>query len=203
MYKIILFLSLILIISCKEKSIDSKKYLFEFRGPQGKEAVLYKIEALKKTSRAFLPIQRITTGEKILLPKGRYFIANQCTSFEFEHSRSQKIVLGSLKLQLSGKLAEEDPEFSQNNTLSVVCIDPFDKKEHWFQNKTELDILPGKNSLFVGGRKIELKAAMDSPVKEVLNLNSVTLKSPSTSTINHFFISSLNSAHMENNFVVS
>lgn len=102
---------------------------------------------------------RLPTNTKILLPKGRYFLANECSSYEFTNDGGvieQKVVLSKLSISFANRSSNVQFLNQNGNTYNSLCYDPIDGKEHWFANKSNFDILPGKNTISISGRNIAL-----------------------------------------------
>ncbi|APJ03860.1 hypothetical protein [Silvanigrella aquatica] len=199
-----LLLILLFLPSCQKNSSSEGKQYVVFLGLPNKDVTLYKVTKNNKDKKIYYPLMRLTTNTKILLPMGNYLLANECTSYEFfnDGTHEQKVVLSKLSLNF-GKNNQNQVINKIGNTFNSLCYDPLDKQEHWFINKSEFDILPGKNILSVSGRDVELNLHPTLFSDKKIQLWPLTLSSPINTDSSKFFSLPLDLTSTEKKFVIS
>lgn len=194
---------ILLFISCKKISSNEGKQYFIFLGIDNKDVTIYKVTKNDNGKKVYYPLMKLLTNSKVLLPAGSYLLANECSSYEFSNDgmHEQKVVLSKLSLTFNNK-KNEFLNLSQN-TYNSFCIDPIDGQEHWFTNKTEFDVLPGKNVISVSGRNVELNLHPEYYSVKKIQLWPLTLSSPINTDSSKFFSLPLELSSNEKKFVIS
>ncbi|BBH53303.1 hypothetical protein [Fluviispira sanaruensis] len=204
--KLCIFIFFILFISsCRKISSDNERQYFVFQGLANKDVILYKITKDDKKNKVYYPIMKVSTNTKVLLPKGKYFLANECSSYEFnnESEKEEKVVLSRVSIILGSKNSEKNSLDQKENIYNSFCIDPLDGKEHWFINKMNFDILPGKNSLTISGRNIDLNFQAGLFSDKRIDLWPLKLSSPINTDSSKFFSLPLDLGTKDKKFVIS
>nr|BFD32064.1 hypothetical protein GTC16762_16820 [Pigmentibacter ruber] len=202
--RFLVFLFLILFInSCNKNSSSEDKKYFIFLGNPNKNVTIYKVNN-SNNKKIYYPLMRITTNTKTLLPVGIYALANECSSYEFNHdgTKDQKIVMSKVSLVFNSK-NNNQLENTLSNTFNSYCIDPLNKQEHWFVNKSDFDILPGKNILSISGRNVEFNLDPLIYSEKKVQLWPLTLSSPINTDSSKFFSYPLDLSTQEKKFVIS
>lgn len=192
-----------LVISCNKSSTGEGKNYFIFLGNPNKSVTLYKVNKTDN-KKIYYPLMRILTNTKTLLPAGTYIIANECSSYEFSHDalKEQKIVMSKVTLVFNSK-NNNSLENIQGNTYNSFCYDPLDKQEHWFNNKSEFDILPGKNLISISGKNVEFNLDPLIYSEKKIQLWPLTLSSPINTDSSKFFTYPIDLSEQEKKFVIS
>ena len=198
-------LILFLIPSCKKNSSIEGKQYFIFLGLPNKDVTIYKITKNNNDKKIYYPLMRLSTNTKILLPTGNYLLANECSSYEFFNDgvHEQKVVLSKLSLTFGNKNANIQLLNTFGNTYNSFCYDPLDGQEHWFTNKSEFDILPGKNLISISGRNIDLNLHPTLFSDKKIPLWPLTLSSPINTDSSKFYSLPLDLSPREKKFVIS
>lgn len=191
--------------SCKKNSSTEGKQYFIFLGIPNKDVTIYNVTKNSNEKKIYSPIMRLSTNTKILLPIGNYLLANECSSYEFFNDgiHEQKVVLSKLSLIFGNKSGNNQLLNKFGNTYNSFCFDPIDKQEHWFTNKAEFDILPGKNMISISGRNIELDLQPTLFSNKKIPLWPLTLSSPINTDSSKFFSLPLDLSSHEKKFVIS
>ncbi len=191
--------------SCKKNSSNEGKQYFIFLGLPNKDVTIYKVTKNSSDKKIYYPLMRLSTNTKILLPMGRYLLANECSSYEFFNDgiHEQKVVLSKISLNFGNKSGSNQLFNMIGNTYNSFCYDPLDGQEHWFMNKSEFDILPGKNMISISGRNIELNLHPSLFLDKKIPLWPLTLSSPINTDSSKFFSLPLDLSSHEKKFVIS
>jgi hypothetical protein len=217
--KIFIFiLTILFTLSCSKNSSKEGKQYFIFLGIPNKGVTLYKVTKNNSNKKIYYPLMRLSTNTKILLPIGIYLLANECSSYEFfnDGAKEQKVVLSKVSLQFHNKNKNDSNSNPINgtdnnfrfenlvgNTYNSFCYDPLDGQEHWFTNKSEFDILPGKNVISISGRDIELNLQPSLFSDKKISLWPLTLSSPINTDSSKYFSLPLDLSPKEKKFVIS
>ncbi|KAB8033391.1 hypothetical protein [Fluviispira multicolorata] len=201
----ILIFFIFLFSACRKISSDNEKQYFVFQGLSNKDIILYKMTRDDKDNKVYYPLMKVNTNTKVLLPKGKYFLANECSSYEFnnESEKEEKVVLSRVSIILGNKNITNNSLDQKENVYNSYCIDPLDGKEHWFINKLSFDILPGKNSISISGRTVDLNFQAGLFSDKRIDLWPLTLSSPINTDSSKFFSLPLDLTLKEKKFVIS
>lgn len=133
--KLCLLTTPLLIVGCPRRPSSDATSPLQFQGPAGHEAVIYRVVPRKNSAAGTLPstttasgvapvvsaqsgsaakefhyspLLRVSTGSQVMLEPGRYFIANACSGYAFEHlaTKPSTIHLGRLELVLQEPMVE-------------------------------------------------------------------------------------------------
>lgn len=166
-------------------------YLY-FRGFPNKEVLLFRLSTDHNGAQKRTPLLKLKTNSKVLLPAGKYLLANECTSYEFSHGQSQTdptvIYLSHVQIKLAGRVPTKDELLDKNQVISAVCFNIFENKKTLIQNQGEFDILPGKNKLSVSGKSFPFDLKPSEFKDFNLDLSSVSLRSDFEKGSHPFFV---------------
>lgn len=196
-------ISILILISCHKSSSNEDKKYFIFLGNPNKSVTIYKVN-FSNNKKIYYPLMKISTNTKTLLPVGTYVLANECSSYEFNNDgvNEQKIVMSKVSLVFNTK-NNNQLENAQGNTYNSFCNDPLNKQEHWFTNKAEFDVLPGKNIISISGRNVNLDLDPRVYSEKKIQLWPLTLSSPINTDSSKFFSYPLDLSTQEKKFVIS
>lgn len=168
----------------------SDQYLY-FRGYQNKEVLLFRIEKNASGGQKRIPLSRLWTNTKVLLPKGHYAIANQCSVYEFDHGQQPDtptiVYMSRLQLRFAGRLPTIQDQQDQKQPVPVWCANSFLGKSSTFDHQTEFDVLPGSNTVFVSGNKVAFQLNPKEFKDFQLSLSSLSLVSAFEKNNHPFF----------------
>ncbi len=136
-------------------------------------------------------MERVYTNTKIILPRGRYLLSNECSSYEFtqEGHTSKRIFLSHLQLDLLGNKPSKDEIQDDNQVIQSLCYNVLNQKEYSNKNKVQFDILPGKNSIFLSGKSLEFNIKPETFENFSYSLVPLSLlSSPFDGESPHFFV---------------
>ncbi|RDB35852.1 MAG: hypothetical protein DCC88_08090 [Spirobacillus cienkowskii] len=205
MRKIIFVLIFFILISCNKNTSEEGKQYLVFLGLPDKDVTLYKVIKKNESNNFFYPLLRLKTNSKLLLPVGDYLLANECSSYEFTNdgTTEKKVVLSKLSLMFANKSAENKKLNLSENTFNSLCNDPMNKQEHWYNNRSEFDVLPGQNTISISGRNVELNTQPTIFSDKKVSLWPVTLTSPNNTDSSKFFSLPTDLLSNEKRFVIS
>jgi hypothetical protein len=164
----------ILFLSCERKPASEPKGTFLLEGPEGKEAVIYRVVKAGMGGRhaEYLPHVKVGTNVSIPLEAGHYLIANECSSFPFEHKASgeSRIKLSNVRLDVATvpvppptatgneDLPEKDRKDSNidpselQDMIAVSCIDPIEERRQEWTTKLDFQLFAKESRIWIGGR---------------------------------------------------
>lgn len=190
----------------------SSGYLY-FRGFKNKEVLLFKVTSDPNGFQKKTPLLRLSTNSKVLLPKGKYVLANECSFYEFDHGDKNDsptvIYLSHLQLKFSGRLPTKEELIEKNQIINSRCYNLFESKQTASENQDEFDILPGKNNIFISGKNFLFDLKPQEFKDFTLDLSSVSLSSSFENQFHPFFATPIidsadkNKKISDNNHVLS
>lgn len=190
-----IIISITFIISCQKYSNTNKSQYLYFDGQKNKEALLSKVLISKSGQKNLVPLERVFTNTKIVLPAGHYLLSNECSSYEFtqEAAKPKRISLSHLELNLLGdsssKEKEQDEIHDDNQVVQSLCYNILNQKEYSYKNRLQFDILPGKNNIFISGKNLNFDFKPESAENLSLDLISLSLLSTHIDRESpHFFV---------------
>lgn len=180
-----------LLNACKFQDKGKEQTLY-FEGHANKTVMLYKIQKDNKNMLKYSPVRTLTTQFKYSMPPGTYLIANDCTSYVFTLNPNEQkhIRLNTFQIKFFENQDYQVPLINAEDThnVDVQCTNVVINKKNSFSNKTEFDILPGKNQIKLAGINILFESGENEEKNFFIELSSLKLISPLEKDTTQFFL---------------
>lgn len=174
--------------SCENHIEGVQEGFLYLEGPENKEVILYRSSLDEASKKKLVPLKKLKTNTKILLPSGAYLLANECSSYEFERSAKNEvhITLNQLQVHLFEKKPNEKLE--KNQVINSLCYNAVSNRDSTYTDKTEFDLLPGKNWIAIAGKTFWYQLEPNKTENLSLDLSSISLQTTLPSQNVNFFL---------------
>lgn len=181
-------MSVLFFASCQDQTEGVQRGFFYLEGPDNKEVILYRSSFDEASRKKLVPLKKLKTNTKILLPSGSYLLANECSSYEFFHSAQKEfhITLNQLQLGFFGKKSGEP--LDKDQVVHSLCYNVVANRDQHYTDKTEFELLPGKNWISIAGKTFSFQLEANKAEKLSLDLNPISLQSTLPSEGVNFFL---------------
>jgi len=154
------------------------------KGPKKTEVSVF--EVTKNTQ--YIYKGHLTSTNQLKLPPGNYIATNECSTYPFSLSNQPiEIQLNTINIKYfeDSEANIQDPYFT-----SIVCKNQRNDKEVTFSNTNQIYMLPGKNTLNIGGKKFFLDIPPNKEKRFKIELYPLILNSPLSHDHTQYFIQS-------------